>query len=128
MVSRNAELNRLNSDLNNLHVSINTAILLLASDLTIRRFTPLAQKMFNLLATDVGRPVGAVKHNLDCPELEQLLKEVIQTASIREREVQDKDGRWYELRARPYVTLDDKVDGVVLMLVDINALKQASSN
>src|SRR6185369_1423159 len=46
------------------------------------------------------------------------------TVSIREREVQDKDGRWYELRARPYVTLDNKVDGVVLMLVDIHALKQ----
>jgi PAS domain S-box-containing protein len=124
MVSRNAELNRLNSDLNNFHTSINTAILLLAEDLTIRRFTPLAQKMFNLLPTDVGRLVGAVKHNLDCPDLEQLLKEVIQTVSIREREVQDKEGRWYELRARPYVTLDDKVDGVVLMLVDIHALKQ----
>ncbi|MEO8427835.1 MAG: PAS domain S-box protein [Verrucomicrobiota bacterium] len=128
MVSRNAELNRLNSDLNNLHISINTAILLLARDLTIRSFTPLAQKMFNLLATDVGRPVGGIKHNLDCPDLERLLMEVIQTISIREREVRDKDGRWYELRARPYITLDNKVDGVVLVLVDIHALKQGEQH
>ena len=124
MANRNQELNRLNSDLNNLHVSINTPILLLGRDLTIRRFTPQAEKLFNLLATDVGRPLGGIKHNLDFPDLEQFIAEVIDTVSVREREVQDKDGHWYVLRVRPYLTLDNKIDGAVLMLVDINALKQ----
>ncbi|MEO6183836.1 MAG: chemotaxis protein CheB, partial [Verrucomicrobiota bacterium] len=123
MASRNTELNRFNNDLTNLHVSINTAILLLERDLTIRRFTPLAEKTFNLLPTDVGRPLSGVRHNLDFPGLEKFITEVIDTVSVREREVQDKNGRWFVLRARPYVTFDKKIDGAVVMLMDINELK-----
>src|SRR6185437_6154363 len=114
MANRNTELNRLNNDLSNLHVSINTAILLLGRDLTIRRFTPLAEKSFNLLPTDVGRPLSGVRHNLDFPKLEEFLAEVIDTVCPREREVQDMEGHWYLLRARPYMTLDNKIDGAVL--------------
>ena len=43
----------------------------------------------------------------------------------RESDVQDKDGHWYSLRVRPYITIDNKVDGAVLVLIDINALKQS---
>src|SRR5262249_30470818 len=57
MSHRNTELSRLNADLTNLHSSVNMAILVLARDLTIRRFTTAAEKIFNLLATDVGRPL-----------------------------------------------------------------------
>jgi two-component system CheB/CheR fusion protein len=124
MAHRNTELSRLNSDLNNLHVSINTAILVLSRDLTIRRFTPLAEKAFNLLATDLGRSLGGIRHNVDLPNLEDLVRQTIDTVSGREREVQDKQGRWYVLRVRPYMTLDNKVDGAVLVLVDIDALKR----
>src|SRR5437870_10994650 len=55
MANRNAELNRTNADLNNLHTSINMAIVLLTRGLAIRRFTPLAGKLFNLLPGDVRR-------------------------------------------------------------------------
>ncbi|HWI56018.1 MAG TPA: CheR family methyltransferase, partial [Bacillota bacterium] len=124
MANRNQELNRLNADLNNLHVSINTPILLLGRDLTIRRFTPQAEKLFNLLAADIGRPLGGIRHNLAFPGLEQFITESIDSISLREREVQDKDGNWFVLRVRPYLTLDKQIDGAVLVLTDINALKQ----
>ena len=123
MANRNAELNRLNSDLNNLQTSVDLAVVLLGRDLTIRRFSPLAEKAFNLLASDVGRPIGALKHNLDFPGLEPFVAQVIDTAQVEEREVQDKEGRWYLLRVRPYLALDNKIDGATLVLVDINALK-----
>jgi two-component system CheB/CheR fusion protein len=123
MANRNSELNGLNNDLNNLHVSINTAILVLGRDLTIRRFTPQAEKLFNLLPGDIGRPISGIRHNLECRDLEAFVREVIDTVSFRDREVQDKGGHWYSLRARPYVTLDKRVDGAVLVLVDITALK-----
>ncbi len=123
MTNRNAELNRLNSDLNNLQTSIHLAVVLLGRDLTIRRFSPLAEKAFNLRASDVGRPIGNLKHDIDFPGLEPFLAQVIDTAHSEEREVQDRQGRWYLLRARPYLTLDNKIDGVTLVLVDINALK-----
>ena len=146
MANRNTELNRLNADLNNLHVSINTAILVLGRDLTIRRFTPLAEKAFNLLGSDLGRPLSGIRHNLDLslPDkdadgaapagekhpstLEDLVREVLDTISVRTCEVRDRDGRWYSLRVRPYLTLDRKIDGAVLVLVDIDALKRSEQD
>jgi two-component system CheB/CheR fusion protein len=124
MTNRNAELNRLNSDLVNLQTSTHLTIILLGRDLTIRRFSTQAENQFNLLAADVGRPISGIRHNLDVPELERFIAEVIDTVREREREVRDKEGRWYSLRVRPYVTLDNKVDGAVLLLVDIDALKR----
>ncbi|MDB6015668.1 MAG: Protein-glutamate methylesterase [Pedosphaera sp.] len=125
VLNRNTELSRLNNDLNNLHVSVNMAILLLDRDLTIRRFTPLAEKIFNLMAGDVGRPFSGIKHNLAFTGLENLLREVIDTVSVREREVQDNQGSWFLLRVRPYLTLDNQVEGAVLLLMDIDALKRS---
>lgn len=125
MSNRNVELNRLNSDLKNLHVTLNTAIILLGRDLAIRSFTPLAEKTFKFSTGDVGRFLGDIRHNLDCPDLEEFITKAIDTESVREREVQDKEGRWYSVRVRPYMTLDNKIDGAVLMLVDIDALKRS---
>jgi two-component system CheB/CheR fusion protein len=125
MANRNTELNRLNSDLVNLQSSIHIAILLLGRDLTVRRFSPRAEKQFNLLSFDVGRSIGAVRHNLELTDLEGFVGEVISTVREQEREVRDKDGRWYSLRVRPYLTIDNKVDGAVLVLVDIDAPKRA---
>jgi two-component system CheB/CheR fusion protein len=125
MVNRNAELTRLNNDVVNLQSSINVAILLLGRDLSIRRFTQPAEKLFNLLASDIGRHIGVINDNLNFPGLATLVSEVIENLAGQEREVQDRDGRWFLLRVRPYMTLDNKIDGAVLMLVDITNQKQA---
>ncbi|MGE5093995.1 MAG: chemotaxis protein CheB [Betaproteobacteria bacterium] len=138
--TRNAELDRLNADLKNVLTSMRTAILVVDRDLAIRRFTPQAERFFHLLATDVGRPLRAVRHTLSLErgrrppardaaaepvELEGFLREVMENAAPREREVRDELGRWYSLRAAPYIGLDDSVDGAVLMLVDVDALKRS---
>ena len=123
--NRNAELNTLNNDLFNVLSSVQMAIVLVEQNLRVRRFTPMAEKLFNLLPTDIGRPISDFKLNLSIPDLEPLLKEVIDTASLREREVQDRLGMWYSLRIQPYRTLDNKIDGAVIMLVDIETLRHA---
>ncbi len=132
MANRNAELNRLNSDLVNLQTSTKLAVVVVGRDLSIRRFTPQAEKQFDLLATDVGRPINHIRHNLvfadgagSPSDLEDLSAEVIDSVREQEHEVRDKGGRWYSLRVRPYMALDNKVDGAVLVLVDIDALKCA---
>jgi two-component system CheB/CheR fusion protein len=125
MANRNTELTRLNADLSNLQTSTKLPIVVVARDLTIRRFSVPAEKIFNLLATDVGRPISGVRHNLDLTDLDGFIGEVIATVREQEREVRDRAGRWYFLRARPYLTLDNKIDGAVLVLVDIDALKRA---
>lgn len=124
MVTRDVEQTRLNADLNNLQVSIHTAILLLGSDLAIRRFSPPAEKIFNLMSADLGRSFGGVRHNLLIPGLYDMMVDVMQTLDPQEHEVQDKEGLWYSLHVRPYLTLDNKIDGVVLVLNDINDLKR----
>ena len=68
--------------------------------------------------------VGAAAPADSPADLESFIAEVI--ASVRElqREVRDNEGRWYSLRVRPYLTLDNKVEGAVLVLLDINDLKR----
>ncbi|MGH8728386.1 MAG: chemotaxis protein CheB [Burkholderiales bacterium] len=122
---RNLELGRLNSDLVNLIGSVQVTIVMLGQDLRIRRFTPMAEKTLNLIPADVGRPIGDIRLAIDIPNLNALLTDVIDTVSVKEREVQDRNGRWYALRIRPYKTLENKIDGAVLMLVDVDTLKRA---
>ena len=132
MSLRNVELNSLNSDLINFQNSTRLVVLLLGRDLSIRRFSPQAEKQFGLLSTDVGRPVSHIRHNLvhaddtKTPlDLEALCVEVMSSATEREREVLDQAGRWHSLRARPYTTSDEIVDGAVLLLLEIDELKQS---
>jgi two-component system CheB/CheR fusion protein len=122
--SRNQELNLLNNDLVNLLSSVDLAVLMLGRDLRIRRFTQVAEKTFNLSSADIGRPISEIKLNLKIRDLEALLLEVIDTVSIRELEVQDGLERWYSLRIRPYKTLDQRIDGVVIALIDVDMLKK----
>ena len=132
MSNRNVELNRLNSDLVNLQNSTKLAILLLGRDLTIRRFNPQAEKQFDLSASDQGRSIGKIRHDLvsagpaESPlDLHALSADVIGEMREQEREVHDTGGRWYSLRVCPYMTLDHKVDGAVLVLVGIDAIKRS---
>jgi len=123
---RNNELSRLNNDLTNLLGSVQMPIVMLGPDLRVRLFTPAAEKLLNLTAADVGRALTEIKLKLDdLPDLRPLLTQVIDTANAQEHEVRDAHGCRYALRLRPYRTLDHKIDGVVLMLVDVDAIKRA---
>ena len=122
--NRNFELAQLNDDLTNLIGSVNIPILMLSGDWRIRRFTPQAEILLNLLPGDVGRPIVSLRPNIDVPDLAGLVAEVVDTMSMREREVQDREGRWYSMRVRPYRTMDKKIDGAVMTFIDIDAAKR----
>jgi two-component system CheB/CheR fusion protein len=122
---RNLELGKVNDDLVNLLAGVNIPIVMVGRDLRIRRFTPHAEKLLNLIPSDVGRPIGDLKPNINLEVLEKPLREVIETLTPQEFEVQDREGRWYSLRVRPYVTVDKKVDGATLVAVGIDALKRS---
>ncbi|WP_298915719.1 chemotaxis protein CheB [uncultured Nostoc sp.] len=124
---RNLELHQVNNDLTNLLASINIPILILTSDLRIRRFTPMGQRLFNLIPADAGRPLSDIRTNLDIPDLEPLILDVLDTLSIKELEVQTLGGHWYNLRIRPYRTIENQIDGVVLVLIDIDVLKRSAA-
>ena len=125
---RNAELDLVNNDLTNLLSSMNIPILMLTNDLQIRRFTPMAQRLFNFIPTDTGRPLSDIRTNLNLPDLEPLILEVLETLNVKELEVQTLTGVWYTLRIRPYRTTENRIDGVVIVLLDIDALKRSAAN
>jgi two-component system CheB/CheR fusion protein len=122
--SRNIQLHQVNNDMQNLLSSVNIPILMLSGDLRIRRFTPLAEQAFNLIASDVGRPFSDIQINLDVQHIRDLVTSVIDTLIPYEQEVQDHLGNWFSLRIRPYRTTDNHIDGVVISLIDIDQLKR----
>jgi two-component system, chemotaxis family, CheB/CheR fusion protein len=122
--NRNTELSLLNNDLTNLLSSVNIPIVMLGSDLRIRRFTPLAEKLLSLIATDVGRPISDIKPRINVPDLETMVAEVMDTMSTKEVEVQDKEGRWYSMKIRPYRTRENKIEGAVIALFDIDIMRK----
>ena len=122
--NRNVELSDVNNDLSNLLNNVNIPVVILGDDMLIRRFTPQSEAAMNLIATDIGRPLTDIKLNIDIPDLESLVRRVVSSLTAEEREVQDHAGRWYLLRIRPYRTMENKIDGAVMALVDIDALKQ----
>jgi len=122
--NRNAELGQLADDLGNLLVGVDIPIVILGADRRIRRFTPAAEKLLNLIPGDVGRPISDLKPNIDAPELDRLISEVIDQARPVERDVQGRDGRWYSLRMRPHTTAGNRPGGVLMALLDIDVMKR----
>ncbi|HEY3760405.1 MAG TPA: chemotaxis protein CheB [Verrucomicrobiae bacterium] len=121
--SRNNELEQVNNDLHNLLASVNIPIVILGADLKIRRFTAMAEKMFKLIPGDIGRPITDIALPLDLPALDKHVMEVIDSLTPKDIEVRDKQGHWWSARVRPYKTTDHKIDGAIIALLDIDAIK-----
>jgi PAS domain S-box-containing protein len=124
--NRNAELGQSASDLTALLNGIEIPVIILGKDLLIRRFTPAAEKLLNLIPSDLGRPIGQIRPNLDLPDLDRLVANVVGSFRPVQVETRDVHGRWYLLRARPYKSRD-QVDGVLLAVIDIHDQKNFSS-
>ena len=121
--ARNEELHRISNDWHNLLQSVEVPLIIVGRELRIRRFSPRASDVLHLISGDVGRPLSDVNLSLSI-DLEPLVEEVIESQASLEREIQ-RHGRWYLLRIRPYRTLDQVVDGAVLVFIDVDTLKRA---
>ena len=124
--NRNIELDRVNSDLNNVLTSTSLPVVMVDRGLRIRRLTAASAKVLKIVPSDIGRPVTDIRWDVDVANLDTLIAGVIETLAPKELEVQANDGHWYSLQIRPYRTTDDKIDGAVIVLSDINDAKQAS--
>ncbi|MGZ8711348.1 MAG: ATP-binding protein, partial [Thermoanaerobaculia bacterium] len=122
---RNLDLTRLNDDMTNLLGSANVAMLSVGIDLRLRRFTPVATRVLNVGPADIGEPISRMRWPFDLRDLDALLAEVVETVQVREREVHDAAGHWYELRVHPYRTSDNRIDGTVLVFQNIDAIKSS---
>jgi two-component system CheB/CheR fusion protein len=125
---RNNTLTQTGNDLTNLLNSVNIPLLMLTSDFTIRQFTPPMQRLLSVRPTDIGRSISEIRLHLSVDDLQPILNEVLDTLGTRELEVQDRDGRWHLLRVRPYRTADNKIEGLVVLLLDIDQLRSSQKH
>jgi two-component system CheB/CheR fusion protein len=123
---KNSELQDLSNDISNLLNSTRIPVVMLDRTLRIRRLTPTADKLLKVRPSDIGRPLADIRPNIEAPELDQSIAKVFETLQPQEREVKDIDGHWHSLNILPYRTQDNKIDGVVLALQDIDAIKAAN--
>jgi two-component system CheB/CheR fusion protein len=122
---RNSDLTEIGNDLANLVTSVDVPILILTGDLKLRRSTLAADKVMGLTPADVGRHVSEIRHTLRFPDLEKVAAEVLKTQGVNEIEVQDRSNVWYSMRLRPYRAEDGRVNGLVVVLFEIDRLKRS---
>ncbi len=118
-------VSRAHSDIQNLMSATDVGILFLDPALRIKRFTPRVAELFNVREGDEGRTITNFTHQLKYDGLAEDAQAVLRTLASSEREVQSRSGNWYLMRLRPYRTLENKIDGVVVTFVDISERRRA---
>ena len=122
------EVSRAHSDLQNLMAATEIATLFLDRELRIKRYTAGVDGLFNIMGSDRGRPLSHLTHLLDYPQLTDDARQVLQTLVPLEREVRHTQDGWLLARQRPYRTVDDRIEGVVITFVDVTNLKVAEQS
>jgi two-component system CheB/CheR fusion protein len=118
------ELSKAYDDLNNLLGATEVATLFLDHDLRIRRFTPAARKLFRLMDRDVGRPLEDIASAVRYDSLLADIRSVNETLTRVDREIQDENGTWYQMKIVPYRTAENVIEGAVVTFLDINPQKR----
>lgn len=120
LIGKNDQLMRLNSDVRNLLDSTEVATIFLGEGLRVKNFTRGMTSLFHLRLSDIGRPITEIVSLLDYADMHRDVATVNDTLSIVERQVALRDaGMTFIMRIRPYRTLENVVDGVVITFVDI---------
>ena len=119
---RNADLGVLSTDLNSLLVNLDIPVLVLDGDLRVRRFTPAAGQLLNLIPGDIGRPFSNIACTLEGADWNALLRDMAIKGLASECEVKDRNGHQYSLRIRPHKPTGVEVSGAVVFLIDVDAV------
>jgi two-component system CheB/CheR fusion protein len=112
-------ISQAHSDLQNLMAATDFGTLFLDSSLRIKRFTRQVTELFSINPSDEGRPISDFAHRLEYENLDSDARAVLANLTPIRHEIRSRDDRWYDVRLRPYRTVDDKIDGLVLTFVDM---------
>ena len=122
------QLAGMQNDMKNLLDNTHIGTVFLDRRLIIRRFTREATNIYRLMPSDVGRPLGDIKSNLEGEELLIQAQSVLETLIPFEQEVQTPNETWYLVRVQPYRTLDNVIEGVVMTFTDISTRIKAETD
>ena len=122
------QLSEANDDLTNLLSSIEVATIFLDRDLKIKRFTPTATKLFNLIPSDIDRPMTHLTSNIVYETFADDIKHVLRTLMVRTADIITTDSTWYHMRILPYRTSENVIEGVLVTFVDITEQKLVEEN
>jgi two-component system CheB/CheR fusion protein len=120
------ELEKANNDMANLLHCTDIATVFLDSAFRIKLYTSAAIRLFNLIASDIGRPVSDITPKFDDADLLGDVEQVLRQLIPREKEVSAADDSWWVRRITTYRTRDNRIDGVVITFVDITERKKAA--
>jgi two-component system, chemotaxis family, CheB/CheR fusion protein len=118
------ELVELNDDLNNYFRNTDIGQILIDKRLIIRKFTPIATKQVNLIASDIGRSIVDISTNMPDLNFVNDIKGVMQSGKVIEKEVQMEGEKTYLMRIAPYLRQNAVVDGVVVNFLDVSEVKK----
>ena len=113
-------------DLQNVLYSTDIATLVLDPDLKIRFFTPATRSLFNVIPSDVGRPLADLRSLSADDRLATDAQAVLEGSMPVEREVEVPGGNWFLRRILPYHAHDQKIEGVVITFTDVTERKHAA--
>jgi two-component system CheB/CheR fusion protein len=122
------DLDRSNTDLQNLFDSTQVATVFLDRNLVIRSFTPAVGSIFNIRQVDRGRPLTDLSSRIPLPNFETELQSVFDRGSPIERRIETNDTAHYLVRMIPYRGSHDEVDGVVVAFIDVSSLAKAEAH
>ncbi|HYW57156.1 MAG TPA: chemotaxis protein CheB [Polaromonas sp.] len=123
--SKVEETAKINDDLKNFIAASDIATVFIDKTMRIKRYTPQAVDIFNLIPSDLNRPLLDIKDRLNYESLASDAEHAFQTLQTIERAILSPDGKHYLARIRPYRTTDNHIDGAVLTFVDVTALRKA---
>ena len=122
--SKVGELEVANSDLRNLLASNEVATFCLDRSLRIKWFTPAAHRLFNLLQSDIGRPVTDLSLTILDSTLIEHARLVLQSHGSQSHEFEHNGV--YLRRIVPYRAEGTAIAGVVVTFTDITEAKRAA--
>jgi len=123
---RVVDLENANNDMANLLNCSEVAIIFLDNQFQVKRYTPPATRLFNLIATDLDRPISDITPKFPGSTLQQDLEHLLRTLTRQEKQVQTADGCWWNQQITPYRTLDNRIDGVVLTFTDVTQVRRGN--
>jgi two-component system CheB/CheR fusion protein len=123
------QLDRSNGDLRNLFDSTKVATVFLDPFLVIRSFTPEIANIYNLIPSDIGRPLTDIVGRLSYTTLREDVKAVLSNLQPLEKRVERQDGSThYLMRILPYRTPESTIDGSLITFVDVTSIVRAEQH